>query len=133
MGDVRDPETDQQLPVSNDLPTIHEQVTEDLMGRQRFGVQKYGHPLQPFNGRDPLRDAYEEVLDASAYMKQAIVEAEMRVRTVYAVRYGNYEPSEVLALYDNEAAAIEHAAHDQMSEVVPMRVKSEFKREEWES
>ncbi len=30
------------------------------------------------------------------------------MKTVWAVRYGNYEPSEVIALYDNEQAARAH-------------------------
>jgi hypothetical protein len=50
-------------------------------------------------------------------------------QTVWAVRYGNYEPSEVLALYDNEQAAREHADAGEMLEVVPMGVLSEYQPE----
>lgn len=44
----------------------------------KFGRRKYGTPLQPFNGRDPLVDAYQEVLDLAVYLRQAIWEREVR-------------------------------------------------------
>jgi hypothetical protein len=44
---------------------------------------------------------------------------------VWAVRYGNYYPPEVIALYDNEQAAQEHAATgDDPLEVVVLEVRS---------
>lgn len=67
---------DQPLPVGNDGPHIHDLVAADLAGRKQLGVQRYGQPLQPGNGRNALRDAYEEALDLSVYLKQAIVESE---------------------------------------------------------
>src|SRR4051812_46448258 len=33
-----------------------------------------GHPLQPGNGRDSIRDAYEEALDLTVYLQNAIQE-----------------------------------------------------------
>jgi len=50
------------------------QLIEDMRSRDRFGREKYGVPLQPFNGRNPIRDAYQEALDLCVYMKQAMVE-----------------------------------------------------------
>lgn len=53
--------------------------------------------------------------------------------TVWAVVYGNYDPPEVLALYDNEDAARDHAdaqdgAGDTPSlEVVPMTIRSVYR------
>jgi hypothetical protein len=45
-------------------------------------------------------------------------------RTVWAVRYGNYDPSEVIALYDNEQAARQHAEmSDDPLEVEQMQVR----------
>ncbi|MEO6034334.1 MAG: hypothetical protein ABIQ35_03680 [Verrucomicrobiota bacterium] len=35
-------------------------------------------PLQPFNGRDALHDAYEEVLDLAQYFRQALYERDGR-------------------------------------------------------
>jgi hypothetical protein len=41
------------------------------------------------------------------------------------VRYGNYDPSEVIALYDNEQAARQHAElSDDPLEVEEMEVRS---------
>jgi hypothetical protein len=48
-----------------------------------------------------------------------------RFPAVWAVRYGNYDPSEVIALYDNEQAARAHAAmSDDPLEVEEMEVRS---------
>lgn len=87
---------DQPLPVKNDRPFIHdiivadlrremsghlllggevESVVADIEARKALGISRYGVALQPFNGRDCLRDAYEELLDAAAYTRQAMVEA----------------------------------------------------------
>lgn len=46
--------------------------------RNAFGKEKYGTPLQPFNGRDSLQDAIEEALDLVVYLKTAILEEEMQ-------------------------------------------------------
>jgi hypothetical protein len=47
------------------------------------------------------------------------------MNTVWAVRYGNYDPSEVIALYDNEQAARQHAElSDDPLEVEEMEVCS---------
>lgn len=65
---------DQALPVINDEPDIQSQVIADIEERRKVGIQRYGTALQPHNGRDALRDAYEEALDLACYLKQAIVE-----------------------------------------------------------
>lgn len=57
---------------------IAEHVMDDLQERARFGLIKYGVPLMPFNGRDPLQDLYEELLDAACYIKQAMIERDSR-------------------------------------------------------
>ncbi len=67
-------EHDQQLPDPVDGPDIHELVADDLFGRRELGVRRYGQPLRAFNGRDPLLDAYQEALDLSVYLKQALQE-----------------------------------------------------------
>ena len=74
MGDIRDPETDQQLPIPNDGPSIHDLVAEDLADRKRHGLRKYNSLLQAFNGRSALQDAYEECLDLAVYLRQKIEE-----------------------------------------------------------
>jgi hypothetical protein len=66
---------DQPLPVvHDDQPAIHDLVAADLAGRKALGTERYGTPLQPHNGRDALRDLYEELLDAAVYIRQAIEE-----------------------------------------------------------
>jgi hypothetical protein len=67
---------DQPLPVVNDQPDIQSQVIADIEARRLVGIERYGTALQPFNGRDVLRDIYEELLDAACYVKQAMVERE---------------------------------------------------------
>lgn len=65
---------DQPLPTPNEFPRIHDLVIADVKSRMDLGTARYGVPLQPNNGRDALRDAYEEVLDAAAYLRQAMYE-----------------------------------------------------------
>jgi hypothetical protein len=45
--------------------------------RDQAGKNKYGTRLQPENGRDSLRDAYEEALDLAAYLRTAIYERDL--------------------------------------------------------
>lgn len=51
-------------------------VRADLEDREQLGIRRYGTPLQPHNGRDALRDAYEEALDLACYLKQVLLEHE---------------------------------------------------------
>lgn len=67
--DVRQP-----LPVPNDDVSIQSLVRTDLGTREQVGIKKYGTPLQAYNGRDALRDAYEEALDLACYLRQMIRE-----------------------------------------------------------
>ena len=68
---------DQPLPVQNDLPYVQDAVIADIEQRKLVGIERYGTPLQPFNGRDTLQDAYEEAIDLAMYLKQAIIERDM--------------------------------------------------------
>jgi hypothetical protein len=67
-------EGDQPLPIVNDSPDIQSQVIADITARREVGIERYGTALQPRNGRDALRDAYEEALDLCMYLKQIMVE-----------------------------------------------------------
>jgi hypothetical protein len=71
---LRRREGDQPLPVPNGLPDIQSLVIEDIGARRDLGIRRYGTSLQPHNGRDALRDAYEECLDLACYLRQAIEE-----------------------------------------------------------
>lgn len=66
--------TEQPMPAPNDSPSVQGMVIADLEVRLQVGIQRYGTPLQPHNGRDALRDAYEEALDLAIYLRQVIAE-----------------------------------------------------------
>lgn len=66
--------TEQPMPVPNHRASIQSLVRVDLEQREQVGIQRYGTPLQAGNGRDALRDAYEESLDLACYLRQAIEE-----------------------------------------------------------
>lgn len=100
MGDVPDfdrtdrPSTAQPPPKRRPLlPSMHALVAQDFLDRGAYGERKYGTKLTALNGRDPLKDLYEELLDAVVYCRQMIEEREMaRARSVPA----HTEPTEVL-------------------------------------
>ena len=62
-----------RLSVDND-GSIQVEVIKDMVARRKVGIEEYGTALFADNGRDALRDAYEEALDLACYLKQAIVE-----------------------------------------------------------
>src|SRR5687767_1098517 len=64
----------QPAPTPNTLPAVWDLVVTDMRMRDAKGLSTYGTRLQPHNGRDALRDAYEEALDLAAYLRQAIYE-----------------------------------------------------------
>lgn len=49
-------------------------VVSDFVERSAFGFKKYRTLLRPFNGRDPIVDAYQESIDQAMYIRQAIIE-----------------------------------------------------------
>lgn len=58
----------------DDRPKVWDLVIADMRARDCTGSAKYGTPLQPDNGRDAMRDAYQEVLDLAVYLRQFIHE-----------------------------------------------------------
>ena len=62
----------QQPPTPTAEPHVHDLVAADLAGRKALGISKYGVALQAGNGRDHLRDAYEEALDLACYLRAEI-------------------------------------------------------------
>lgn len=92
-SELRERPGDQPLPMPNAFPFIHDlmvrdineifsltetkhTLTADVLARKALWERRYGTPLQPFNGRNVVLDAYEELLDAAAYLRQALYEAE---------------------------------------------------------
>ena len=57
---------------------FHELVTEQIQRRIDKGMETYGTPLKPFNGRDALQDALEEAIDLVFYLTQAIYERDYK-------------------------------------------------------
>lgn len=57
---------------------IADLVIADMVDRKRLGLERYGKPLTVAavmdDGRDPLEEAYLEVLDEAVYLKLAILE-----------------------------------------------------------
>lgn len=49
-------------------------LAADMRERDATGRQRYGTPLQPHNGREALKDAYQELLDAAVYIRQHLYE-----------------------------------------------------------
>lgn len=64
----------QPTPRPNSSPPCWDLVLSDMMERDAVGRQRYGTPLQAHNGRDALKDLYEELLDAVVYLRQALYE-----------------------------------------------------------
>lgn len=71
---------EQQMPEGKG-PDIASLLHEDIEARARLGERKYGERLKAFNGRDPLLDAYQEVLDLAFYLRQLLVEREAGLKT----------------------------------------------------
>ena len=78
-------QTEQPAPIPNDLPPVWSLVLADMAARDDLGRRRYGVPLQPHNGRDSLRDAYEEALDLVVYLRQAIYERDDRAEALKAL------------------------------------------------
>ena len=62
------------MPEKNQHPAVWDLVMQDIADREEYGVATYGTRLQPFNGRDALKDAYQEALDLVVYLRQIIYE-----------------------------------------------------------
>lgn len=64
----------------------------DKVSEQQFkkGFDKYKVPLTTFNGRDPFKDSWEELVDLSQYITQANQETLTLARCLYifAITYG---------------------------------------------
>jgi hypothetical protein len=61
---------------------IHNLLISDIRARDTFGFEKYKVRLQPFNGRNAIKDAYEELLDGVVYARQAVYEHEQKTKVV---------------------------------------------------
>lgn len=66
----------EQQPEPNGLyeKYVWDLVITDMKARNEMGEKKYGTKLRPFDGRDSLKDAYQEVLDLAVYLRKKIFE-----------------------------------------------------------
>lgn len=74
MTELKQRPGDQPLPVPNEHPDVQSMVIADVAARREVGISRYRTALQAFNGRDGLRDAFEEALDLTVYLRQLIAE-----------------------------------------------------------
>lgn len=66
---IADLSLDKSLP-----PALFEAARASLNAREALGVERYGQLLQPGNGRDVMRDVWEETVDQVAYLATAVRE-----------------------------------------------------------
>jgi hypothetical protein len=71
-------QSNQPKPKANSNPASWDLVMKDIKDRDEYGKKKYGVRLQPGNGRDTLKDAYEEALDLVVYLRGALYERDGR-------------------------------------------------------
>lgn len=69
----------------------------DMAARDQVGRERYGVPLRVWNGRDALADAYQEVLDAVVYLRQAAERVPISSR-----EWDPYHPRDVLLSLQRE-------------------------------
>jgi hypothetical protein len=81
--------TDQPLPTPgavNVTPVARGLFLTMLLDREVKGIQTYGRSLETFNGRNAVRDALEEVVDAFQYLVQIQLEREAMTAENAALR-----------------------------------------------
>lgn len=100
--------TVQPDPIPNESPSMHDLVAADLQTRKEFGLRKYGTILQAGNGRNPLLDAYDEVLDHAVYIKQALIERDEMLELIgFALRLRKgYHQEEEWSYFDRKSEEI---------------------------
>lgn len=78
MSNMTTGHVEQPSPVQNNLPAVWDLVIADMHRRDALGEARYGVRLQPHNGRDTLRDAFEEALDLAVYLRTLLYERDGR-------------------------------------------------------
>jgi hypothetical protein len=73
MTELRQRPEDQPLPEPGQA-NVQDALIEAIRKRQELGIRRYGRPLETHNGRDALRDAWEEAVDLASYLTQALME-----------------------------------------------------------
>jgi hypothetical protein len=63
-----------------DSQSVTDAVIADMVQRREHGVRKYGVELMTNNGRDALLEIYQELLDATMYTKQLLMERDAKAK-----------------------------------------------------
>jgi len=88
------------------------EVKQDIENRIIKGVQTYGERLKPFNGRDALLDAYEESLDMTLYLKQALTEKQaIQVQAKVKVNFVEDEKEVLKKLINSKIDELSNLLH----------------------
>lgn len=82
ITDFKDRYDDAIQGIDDDRKATAWNVVNDMIERDRVGRERYGTPLTVNNGRDQLVDSYQELLDASVYLRAAWLEGN-QVRDAY--------------------------------------------------
>ncbi|AVO25157.1 hypothetical protein KHQ84_gp157 [Rhodococcus phage Finch] len=104
-------EDEQPDPVANDEPSAHDIAIASLTERKEFGLKKYGTLLQVGNGRNSIKDAYEEAQDLVVYLATAqeeqrrLLEKEWDAGLAAGIRWA------LDGLPDSWARELDEAAH----------------------
>lgn len=73
--ELRRREGDQQLPTIDPSGVcVQDEVIAYIERRKAVGIERYGTVLQPHNGRDALRDLFDELTDGINYLAQVLIE-----------------------------------------------------------
>jgi hypothetical protein len=64
----------QPAPTAGDGRDVMAELARMVEERRSFGLRKYGRCLEAHNSRDVLKDILDELIDASAYTLQLIME-----------------------------------------------------------
>lgn len=94
------------MPVPNSNIFITDLVIKDLEKRREIGIQTYGTPLQAFNGRNGLLDAYEEALDLCVYLRQCLEEDKKENNLSYILRSGSDFYQEIGEILEDAVAEL---------------------------
>lgn len=62
--------------------SVQDQVIDDMIERAAVGMERYGKELHPFNGRNMLKEMYEEIQDSLIYLRTAMSENEIMIEEI---------------------------------------------------
>lgn len=102
-----DRDGDQPLPTEG-TGDVLASLIEKIKARRAIGLERYGRPLQEFNGRDPFQDHEEELIDKHNYAEQ--IQREYRALWEAVRVLGRKVRGEAVPV-DNVESALDLARH----------------------